>query len=184
MIQLMSSTHFFPEPLQMKKAILTKHPRVTGQIMENRYRTSDLPVIMQTLPQGWIPEVTIIDCMFLVNSKPLRRTKTITEYAHQIYNRFALEQFCQGVNEVHIVFDKPGRQPFNPKQFEHVKRDKKNRCTNTQHEHIEFTPHTPIPQAWRDYINCRQCKRSIIEAIGLAFCNEEVRWFSIAKSWL
>ena len=103
---------------------------------------------MQTLPQGWIPEITIIDGMFLVNTKPLRRIKNITEYTQQIYNRFAMEQFCQGVTEVHIVFDKPSRQCFNPEQFEHVKRNSNAKTASTHHEHTEFTSHTLIPNAW------------------------------------
>ena len=56
---------------------------------------------MQALPQGWIPEVTIIDGMFL-------------------YNRFAMEQFHQGVilRYVHIVGDEPSSQM--PKLLVHM----------------------------------------------------------------
>ena len=61
-----------------------------------------------------------------------------------------MEQFRQGVTEVHIVFDKLSRQCFNPKQFEHIKRDLSSKNTSTHHEHTHFTPHTPIPKAWRE----------------------------------
>ena len=33
-----------------------------------------------------------------------------------------------------------------------------------------FTPESNIPKPWREYLNCRKCKRSIVEALGLAFC--------------
>ena len=45
----------------------------------------------------------------------------------------------------------------------------KTKTSNSNHEHIAFTPDTDISQRWREYIECRACKRSIIEAIGLSF---------------
>ena len=104
----------------------------------------------------------------MVNTRPLRRTKTIMEYAHVLFDRFALEYFRAGVQEVHLIFDKPGRQTFNPKQFEHAKRYTKGKSCN-QHEHISFTPQTSIPQGWQEYLECRECKRSIVEVVGLSF---------------
>ena len=90
------------------------------------------------------------------------------DYAHVLFDRFALEYFRAGVQEVHLIFDKPGRQTFNPKQFEHAKRYTKGKSCN-QHEHISFTPQTSIPQGWQEYLECRECKRSIVEAVGLSF---------------
>ena len=34
--------------------------------------------------------VAIVDAMFMVNTRPLRRTKTIMEYAHVLFAQFAL----------------------------------------------------------------------------------------------
>jgi len=56
---------------------------------------------MKSLP--WVPQVAIIDAMFIVNTWPLRRTKTIAEYAHLLFDRFALEHFKGGVKEVHLA---------------------------------------------------------------------------------
>ena len=66
-----------------------------------------------------------------------------------------------------LVFDKPGRQTFNPKQFERAKWYKGKSCN--QYDHIPFTPQTSIPQRWQEYLECRECKWSIVEAVGLSF---------------
>ena len=68
---------------------------------------------------------------------------------------------------MHLVFDKPNTQPFNPKQFKHAKRYLKGKSSH--HEHTTFTPLSNLPQSWREHLECRKCKRSIIEAIGLAY---------------
>ena len=124
--------------------------------------------MVSTLPQGWLPQVVILDSMFLINTKPLRQTKTLANYAQLIFDRFALQHFKAGASEVHFVFDNPGQQPFNPKQFEHGRRDCTQKMTS-HHQHISFTPETALPQAWPEYIGCRLCKRSIVEGIGLTF---------------
>ena len=66
--------------------------------------------------------MVIVDAMFLMKTRPLRRTKTIEEYAILLFNIFILEHYKAGVREVHLIFDKPSKQAFNPKQFEHAKR--------------------------------------------------------------
>ena len=70
---------------------------------------------------------------------------------------------------MHLLFDiasNDGRI-FNPKLFEQKRRDK-GKGTDC-HKHEVFTSSTKISTAWRSLIDCRQCKRSIIEAIGLSF---------------
>ena len=133
---------------------------------KKRYVLSDPQVFYSKLPLGWTPEVAIIDTMFLINTKPLRSMKTITEYTKLIFNRFVAEYFLAGVKQVHLIFDKPQRQTFNPKQFEQSCRDSNK--VSSQHTHINFTPNQKPPNTWQEYINCRKCKRSIIEAIGLS----------------
>lgn len=123
---------------------------------------------MHSLPLDWIPQTVIVDAMFLINTKPLRRTKNITAYSHLLFNRFVLDHYMAGVEEVHLLFDMPCKRPFNPKQFEQGRRDVKSRSKSTHH-HLQFTPDTPIPPNWCQYIECRQCKCSIVEAIGLAY---------------
>ena len=143
-----------------------KEAKELSEKLESRYQSTHPPVFIKTLP--WLPQVLIVDAMFLVNTRPLRRTKTIEEYAILLFNRFILEHYKAGVRGVHLIFDKPSKQAFNPKQFEHAKRylSKKTSC---QHEHISFSSHTSIPQGWHEYIECRTCKQSVVEVIGLSY---------------
>jgi len=69
--------------------------------LEIRYQSAEPCIFMKSLP--WVPQVAIIDAMFIVNTWPLRRTKTIAEYAHLLFDRFALEHFKGGVKEVHLA---------------------------------------------------------------------------------
>ncbi len=75
--------------------------------LERRYQSAQPSVITSHLPQGWSPQITILDAMFLINTKPLRRTKTLSDYAQLLFNRFVLEHFKAGAREVHLLFDKP-----------------------------------------------------------------------------
>ena len=123
----------------------------------------------------WLPEYAIIDAMFLLNTKPLRSTKSITDYSKFLFNRYAMYYYKIGIKEVHLVFDSPNKQAFNPKQFEQAKRDNKGK--KNAHQHIAFTTETTPPTPRQDYIRCRECKRSIVEAIGLSLLN-------CARFWL
>ena len=133
--------------------------------LQNRYKLAKPTVFMNFLL--WMPQVVLIDAMFLINTRPLRRTKTILEYTILLFNQVVVQYFKAGANEVHLIFDKPGRQKFNPKVFEHHKRYDKTKSIN-QHQHCYFEPSTIIPSRWQDHVECRECKRSIVEAIGLS----------------
>ena len=87
--------------------------------LASRYLTADPPVF--TTSSTIIPQVAIIDAMFIINTRPLRQTKTFLEYAHFLFNQFILQHYKAGTSEVHLIFDKVCRQLFNPKRFEHVK---------------------------------------------------------------
>ena len=125
-------------------------------------------VVTNTVPSNWLPEIVVFDGMFLINCKPLRTTKTITEYAMFLHNRFFVPHFRNDAKEIHLIFDAPKQQSFNPKMFEQERRDQ-GHASNSTHEHIAFTPTTQLPTKWREFLECRQCKRSIIEAITLAY---------------
>ena len=42
--------------------------------LSQHYNSPHLPILMNTLPQGWSPQAVIIDGKFLINCKPLRHT--------------------------------------------------------------------------------------------------------------
>ena len=104
--------------------------------LKKRFSGPHLPVVLDFLPDGWTPEAAIIDGMFLINCTPLRHTSIVADYAAFLFNRFVSPHYRAGAVEVHLVFDTPNRQPFNPKCYEHKRRDQ---CHNTKdHEHLSF----------------------------------------------
>ena len=125
-------------------------------------------VVVNNLPTGWTPDTVIIDGMFLINTSPLRSTTTISHYATLLFNRFITPYYLAGAKEVHLIFDTERRQQFNPKCFEHQRRSDKNNSSN-DHHHVTFITTTNVPQNWRSFIQCRECKRSIIQALGLSY---------------
>ena len=66
---------------------------------------------------------------------------------------------------MHIVFDNPGRQIFSPKSFEHRRRDDSGTLA-LDHQHAQFSDDSEIPQKWRDHLQCRKCKRHLVEYLG------------------
>jgi len=138
--------------------------------LTNRYKSTQPPAF--TNYSLWMPEVVIIDAMFLIHIRPLRRTKTIEAYAVLLFHQVVVHYFQSGTTEVHLVFDKPGCRSFNPKAFEHHRRYNKHISDSQHHQHIEFIPSTNIPPKWQDYLDCRDCKRSIVESIGLYFLRQ------------
>ncbi len=66
-------------------------------------------------------------------------------------------------------------QNFNPKLFEQARRDQDHLQSQSQlHTHESFIPATSLVHllknsSWRDYLNCRTCKWSMIQALGLAY---------------
>ena len=103
--------------------------------LRTRYHSTNPPIFLNALPTGWVPQISIIDAMFLINTKPLRNTKSICDYTKFLFNRFVLQHFHASVSEVHLIFDKPGRQQFNPKQFEQSRRDKQNLMSTNPSPH-------------------------------------------------
>ena len=131
--------------------------------LQQRYQLIE-PRVFINQPQ-WVPQAVIIDAMFVINTKPLRRTITIADYGNLLFHQHAVQHYKAGTIEVHLIFDNPRRQNFNPKQYEQARRYNK----NTKHEHQSFDPNSNIPQRWDEYLQCTTCKRSIVEAIGLHF---------------
>lgn len=104
--------------------------------------------------------------MFLISTKPLRTTKTVSEYAKLLYNRFILEHFNRGVTEVHIVFDTCiPHGTFTPRQLQLTKRD--NQTSSHVNTCISFEPNSnsTFTVPWQDI---KTCKYSLVEGIGLS----------------
>ena len=129
--------------------------------LQARYSESSTTPFVPVPP--WVAQVVIVDAMFAINTNPLRQHKTVEQYAYLLFKQYAVPHFSRGTQEVHFVFDHPGRHQFNPKDCEHKRRYSK---SDTEHTHIQLTPQSPIPRPWRQYLECRQCKRAIVETLG------------------
>ena len=126
-------------------------------------------ILTPDLPLSWTPEAVLMDRMFFINITPLQHTSNVQEYGKFIFRRFLHPHYSKGTNEVHLLFDSPQPQMFNPKEYEQHRRDRNVSQSTSSHTHTTFNPSSPIPRPWRTCIDCRQCKRSVIEAIGLSY---------------
>lgn len=116
-----------------------------------------------------IPEAVVIDAMFLINTKPLRNTKTVPQYTKLLFRRFVQGHFKCGVMEIHIVFDKPARRQFNPKKFEQD-------VALTNHTHKTFESNIKIDVPWSQLLSCRTCKYNLVQCTGQCFLKNSRFW--------
>ena len=129
--------------------------------LENRYKD----LVANHLPVGWIPESVILEGMFMINVSPLGSHHTMKEYTQFLLRRYALPHFVKSAKEVHIIFDNPDRQLLSPKSFERRHRDDAGTLAS-DHHHAHFCDDSEIPQKWRDHLQCRECKRNLVEHLG------------------
>lgn len=93
----------------------------TTHFLEARYKNAKPKVFLINMP--WKPNCAMLEGMFLINTTPLGSHKTMLDYTKFLYNRFIKTQFRNGCNEVHVIFDNPGRLQNTPKYFEQQRRD-------------------------------------------------------------
>ena len=75
---------YIPYPLAIsdnKGAPLKGQKSNATNFLEQRYKTSDNPVILNHIPAGWTPQCVIIEGMFIINTSPLGTHTTYGEYA-------------------------------------------------------------------------------------------------------
>ena len=135
--------------------------------MQQHYQLTDPTVFMNQLP--WVPQTVIIDAMFMITTKPLRRTITIADYGKLVFYQHALEHYRNGTSEVHLIFDSPLVQTFDPKQYERARRYSKNALPlnkmNTNHFTLTHTFHKDSKIS----LNVESVTRTMVEAIGFFF---------------
>ena len=108
--------------------------------------------------------------MFIINTSPLSTHRTAKDYTEFLLRRFVVSHFSRGCNEVHIVFDNPGRLPDSPKSFERRRRDDA-ATLSSDHRHAAFSDTWALPSNWRDCLNCRHCKRALVVHLGQSMKN-------------
>ncbi len=147
--------------IEYPRALCTIEGPVKGQksIATNFYRAryKDQDFITHTFPNNWTAYSVILEGMFLINTKPLNCHKIMDEYSNFIMRRFIIPYLKKGSQEVHVLFDDPGRQIENPKQFEQSRRD----APLGDHICFVFFNDAEVPTKWQNTIKCRTCKRRL-----------------------
>ncbi len=128
---------------------------IATNFFQARYKNTTL--ISHTLPTNWIPDSVILEGMFLIHTKPLHSNKVMKDYGNFIMRRFIVPYLKKGSQEIHLLFDDPGRQTENPKKFEQLRRD----TLSDDHTCFIFFNDAEIPVKWQSIIKCRICKQKL-----------------------
>ncbi len=135
----------------------------TTRSLESRYKDANPQVFVPMLP--WRPQCSVLEGMFLINTTPLGSHKTLSDYAKFLMTRHILTQFKKGSEEVHVVFDNPGRLQNTPKYFEQARRDTTAKVVE-DHCCDDMLPTTKVPKRWREnLLHCRTCKRALVRVL-------------------
>ena len=116
-----------------------------------------------------MPQTVIIDTMFMINIKLLRRTMTIADYGKLVFHHHVLHHYRNGTHEVQSIFDNRHTQIFDLKQYERARWYSKKATTFKQHQHQLFDPDLCIPQRWQDCLECGVCKRAKVKQLDFSF---------------
>ena len=134
---------------------------ISTYFLQSRYKEAIPSVFLSSLP--WQPKCCMLEGMFLINTTPLGSHVVMSDYAKFLFMRFVMPQFRRGCNEVHVIFDNPGRLNNTPKYFEHKCRYQSVMIHN-DHYCDSISSTTTIPKKWREnLLNCRKCKRSLVK---------------------
>ncbi len=68
-----------------------------------KHRYSEPPVISDILPSGWVPDVVILEGMFLIHTPPLTTMTCMRDYVRLLLSRFIQPHFSSGANEDRLV---------------------------------------------------------------------------------
>ena len=123
---------------------------------------------MQSFPANWTPNSVILEGMFLIHTKPCH--KTMADYGKFLMNRFITPHFKKGCTEVHLLFDDPGQQQENSKQFEQSRRDHSEMAP--EHLCTIFFDDAEVPTKWQQILKCRICKRGLTVYLSSYIVNQ------------
>ena len=141
---------------------------VSRKVLVGRYR--DQGVMSSTVPSGVTGDksntIVVIDGMFLLQSTPLGHHSLVADYILFLLSRWVKPMFGLA-NNVHLLWDDPGRHGPSAKEIERQRRDaasSSNSCT--QHCSLSLNSKCPNKDAWQRMIACRTCKRSILQLVA------------------
>lgn len=110
---------------------------------------------------AWVPDLAIIDAMFIINTTPLRQHKIREHYADFLFRQYAIPHFNLGTKEVHFVLT----IQVDLVSILRTVSTKGGIQIPKMTSHFTFDPQSSTPRPWRKYLDCRQCKRSLVEVI-------------------
>ena len=136
---------------------------VITTVLENRYKGQ---VVFNTFPPGWIPDIVILEGMFIIHTTPLPSHSNMWNYTTFLLQRFVAPYSQLNIAEIHIVFDDPERLKNHPKAIERVRRDP---TSIPQHDHQHFSDESKVPRKWHEIVlACCYCKRNLVEYLESA----------------
>ena len=113
-------------------------------------------------PDREVPDLVVIDGMFVINTAPLMR-HTFADYASFLARRYGGTYFSKGVRCVDVVFDHPNHSGFSLKQAERDRRDGAMSGIECGYkEHGTFTSSSSLPSKWQEFLKCRVCKCRLV----------------------
>lgn len=127
--------------------------------LESRCRSSVTSPFLST--HEWVPDLAIIDAMFIINTTSLRQHKILEQYADFLFRQYAIPHFNLGTKEVHFVLT----IQVDLVSILRTVSTKGGIQIPKMTSHFTFDPQSSTPRPWRKYLDCRQCKRSLVEVI-------------------
>ena len=150
--------------------------------LESRYKTAAPSIVTNHLPEGWTPQAAIVDAMFLINTRPLRRTNTLVEYTKLLFDCFILEHFSAGASEVHLIFDQSTIRIFIPKDMAHARWDSlKSKGAIGQQEHISFIPKSRTHQFGAIAFLADNANTRLYEQLVSPFCRGDIYSYTLTR---
>ncbi|XP_078680864.1 uncharacterized protein LOC144915910 [Branchiostoma floridae x Branchiostoma belcheri] len=128
----------------------------TTSFFQGRYPTA----FNKTYPVNFVPQCSVLEGMFLINTSPLCQHRTFLDYSFFLFQKWVLPFLQSGCVEVHIVFDDPNRNGLSPKEVERNRRDSVFECNNlAAFDCVSDT--TCTPKDWRKFLSLRSNKHKL-----------------------
>ena len=132
--------------------------KIAREFLKRRYQ------LYGSQTDHWFPDTLLLEGMFMIYTIPLPNS-TMLNYGDFLLTRYTTYYLHRGVQDIHIIFDHPGRLADHPKCIEQNQRDKE----LTSHTHTTFSDTQKVPKKWNELLQCRECKRYLVTYLGDCF---------------
>ena len=132
--------------------------KIAREFLERRYQ------LYGSQTDHWFPDTLLLEGMFMIYTIPLPNS-TMLNYGDFLLTRYTTYYLHRGVQDIHIIFDHPGKLADHPKCIEQNQRDKE----LTSHTHTTFSDTQKVPKKWNELLQCHECKRYLVTYLGDCF---------------